>query len=301
MRVIFMGTPSFAARSLEALLNSGHTVCAVFTRPDVRAGRGMKTKACETKELAVGRGIPVYQPNTLRDEEAAELIRSLEPQAIAVAAYGLLLPQNVLDIPPLGCVNVHGSLLPKYRGAAPVQWAVLNGEKTTGVTTMLMSRGLDRGDMLESVSTEIGREEDAAALYDRLALLGGSLLVSTLDALEKGEAVPQPQDESLATWAPPLTKDMSAVDFSDTAENICNKIRGLQPWPVARAELNGRPFRVYSACPAEGYSAGPGTVLGTDSRGIRVACGNGAVLIRELQAEGGKRMSAADYLRGHSL
>lgn len=301
MRIIFMGTPDFAVPSLEKLCSMGHDVCAVFTRTDKKVGRGMKTRFSPVKQRAVELGIPVYQPEMFRSEENYSLIASLKPELIVVVAYGVLLPERVLDLPEKGCVNIHGSLLPAYRGAAPVQWAVLNGEKETGVTAMYMAPKLDSGDIIDVIKTPIGEDEDADTLYHRLAGVGAELLERTVAAIENGSACAVAQDDSLATWASPLTKEMGDVDFTRPAKEICCQIRGLQPWPAAKAVLNGKSYKLYAAEPAGDTDAAPGTVLGNDKKGLYVAAGDRALLIKELQAEGGKRMRAADYLRGHRV
>ncbi len=299
MRLVFMGTPDFAVPSLQRLLDRGDEVCAVFTQPDKPRGRGHKLQPPPVKELAERYGIPVYQPSTLRDEAVREMIRSLSPEAIIVAAYGKLLPKAVLDIPPWGCINVHGSLLPKYRGAAPIQWAVINGEKITGVTTMVMAEGMDTGDMLLKAETEIGPEETAGELFDRLKDLGAELLGETLSQLEQGTLTPTPQNEQEATKAPMLTKELSQIEWARPARELHDLIRGLNPWPCAIAFLEGRRLKLLSARVKEGRGE-PGTVESTED-GMTVYCGEGALLITELQGENGKRMGGKEYLLGHPV
>ncbi|WP_295153578.1 methionyl-tRNA formyltransferase [uncultured Ruminococcus sp.] len=302
MKIVFMGTPDFAVPSLKALYKAGHEVQAVFCQPDKPKGRGMKLVAPPVKETALENGTPVYQPNSLKNggEEFIKVIEELAPDCIVVAAYGKILPKSVLDIPKYGCVNVHGSLLPKYRGAGPIQWAVLNDEKTTGITTMLMGEGLDTGDMLLKSETEIGENETAAELFDRLADMGAELIVETLDKLEKGEVTPVAQNEAEATYAPMLTKDLSPIDFSKTAREVHKQICGLSDWPCATTLINGKRVKVYRSEIAEGKSNKPaGTVV--NAKDLTVACGDGLVRFTEIQAEGSKRMAVADYLRGKPI
>ena len=299
MRVIFMGTPDFAVPSLQALLDRGDDICAVFTQPDKPKGRGHKLQPPPVKELALRHGLPVFQPDTLRDEAVQRSIAELEPDAIIVVAYGKLLPPSVLSAPRLGCINVHGSLLPKYRGAAPIQWAVINGEKTTGVTTMFMAEGMDTGDMLLKAETQIGPEETAGELFDRLKLIGAKLLTETLDKLERGELEPVPQDEAEATLAPMLKKEMSAIDWSEPAGRIHDRIRGLNPWPCAAAVLDGKRVKLLASQVIDGNGE-PGAAHNIDGE-LAAACGQGMLRITELQADTGKRMSGRDYLLGHPL
>ncbi len=299
MRVIFMGTPDFAVPSLQALLDRGDDICAVFTQPDKPKGRGHKLQPPPVKELALRHSLPVLQPDTLRDEAVQESIAELEPDAIIVVAYGKLLPPKVLSVPRLGCINVHGSLLPKYRGAAPIQWAVIKGEKTAGVTTMFMAEGMDTGDMLLKSEPEVGPEETSGELFDRLKLLGAKLLTETLDKLEQGELKAIPQDGTQATLAPLLKKEMSALDWSEPAQRIHDRIRGLNPWPCAAAVLDGKRIKLLASQVIEGEGV-PGTAYNLDGE-LAAACGRGMLRITELQADTGKRMSGKDYLLGHPL
>lgn len=299
MRVIFMGTPDFATPSLQALINRGDDICGVFTQPDKPKGRGHKMQPPPVKELALQHNLPVFQPNTLRDEDIQKSIKNLAPDVIVVVAYGKLLPLKVLEIPELGCVNVHGSLLPKYRGAAPIQWAVINGEKTTGVTTMFMAEGMDTGDILLKEETDIGAEETAGELFDRLKLLGAKLLTETLDRLERGELKGIPQDEEQATLAPMLKKEMSAIDWHKSAQHIHDQIRGLNPWPCAAAILEGKRVKLLASQVICGEGI-PGTVYNLNGK-LVVACGQGMLNITELQADTGKKMSGNSYLLGHPL
>lgn len=301
MRIVFMGTPDIAAVCLDRILKDGFEVAGVYTQPDRPRGRGMKLTASPVKVLAMTAGIPVFQPDSFREEETVEQLRALKPDICAVVAYGRLLPQKVLDIPKYGCINIHASLLPKYRGSAPYQWAVLNGEKETGVTAMYLVREMDAGDMIDAVRTPIGENETAGALLDRLAVLGAELLSKTLARFASQGKVPaQPQDPAQVSFAPMLDKSFCPIDWTKTAGQVHDQVRGLNPWPVATMVLGGKLFKVYETVLAEGNGT-PGEVLGLTKTGLRVACGEGAVEIRTLQAEGGKRMGAADYFRGHPL
>lgn len=296
-----MGTPDFAAVTLEALIAAGHEICGVLTQPDKPRNRNKVTYS-PVKECALAHGIPVYQPLTAKDAETQALVESLHPELTVVVAYGQILPQKLLDVPKFGSVNVHASLLPKYRGAAPIQWAVLDGEAETGVSLMYMTRRLDAGDVIATVRTAIGAEETAPELWERLAKLGGELLVATIPHLQDGTASRTPQDESVFTYAPMLTKAMSPVDWNRSAAAIHNQIRGLQPWPCAVAEIDGRLCKLFRAEIGGETKAVPGTILRADKQGIEVACGDGRSLrILELQGEGGKRMNAASYLNGHPI
>ena len=296
-----MGTPDFAAVTLEALIAAGHEICGVLTQPDKPRNRNKVTYS-PVKECALAHGIPVYQPLTAKDAETQALVESLHPELTVVVAYGQILPQKLLDVPKFGSVNVHASLLPKYRGAAPIQWAVLDGEAEAGVSLMYMTRRLDAGDVIATARTAIGAEETAPELWDRLAKLGGELLVATIPHLQDGTASRTPQDESVFTYAPMLTKAMSPVDWNRSAAAIHNQIRGLQPWPCAVAEIDGRLCKLFRAEIGGETKAVPGTILRADKQGIEVACGDGRSLrILELQGEGGKRMNAASYLNGHPI
>ena len=298
MRIVYMGTPDIAATCLKQLLADGFDVAAVYTQPDRPKGRGMKMVFPPVKEVALAAGIPVYQPESFRDEETVRQLRALQPDVIAAVAYGRILPQRVLDIPPKGCVNIHASLLPQYRGSAPYQWAVLDGQKETGVTAQFMALKMDAGDVIDAAVTNIGPDETAGELLDRLAVLGAELLSKTMGRLRDGEVTAVPQDESRVTYAPMLDKSMCPIDWTKTAQQVHDHVRGLNPWPVATADLGEKRFKVYTTAIAEDSGA-PGTVLGLTRTGLRIACGEGAVEIRVLQAEGGKRMAAPDYFRGH--
>lgn len=300
MRVVFMGTPDIAATCLKRILADGFEVVGVYTQPDRPKGRGMKLTASPVKEVALEAGIQVFQPESFREDETVEELKALKPDICAVVAYGRILPQKVLDVPGLGCINIHASLLPKYRGSAPYQWAVLNGEKETGVTAMYLCREMDAGDMIDRVKTLIGENETAGELLDRLAVLGAELLSKTLTRFTQGKVPAQKQDESQVSFAPMLEKTMCPIDWSKTAQQVHDHVRGLQPWPVATMELNGIPFKVHETRIVSGSGA-PGTVLGLTKTGLVIACGEGAVEVRVLQAQGGKRMNAPDYFRGHPL
>ena len=303
MKILFMGTPEFAVPSLNALLGAGHTVCGVFTQPDKPKNRGMKLLPSPVKVCALSHEIPVFQPAKMRDGEALGYLRELDPELIVVAAYGKILPSEILDYPVKGCINVHSSLLPKYRGAAPINWAILNGEAVTGVTIMHMVPALDAGDIIAQASTPIGADETAPMLTARLAELGAELLVSAVEAIGAGTAVRTPQDEAGSTYAPMLSRELSPMDWSKPARTLHDQVRGLLPWPAAVAEFGGIRCKVFSTdIPLQTTDAAPGTILEAGKRGIDIACGGGTVLhIDELQADGGKRMKAADYLRGHPL
>ena len=300
MRVVFMGTPDIAATCLKRILDDGSDVVAVYTQPDRPKGRGMKLVFPPVKEIALAAGIPVYQPENFKEEETVQTLRDLKPDVVAVVAYGRILPQSVLDIPTFGCINIHASLLPKYRGSAPYQWAVLDGLKETGVTAMYLVREMDAGNIIDVTKTESGPDETAGELLDRLAVLGAELLTKTLDKIEKGEATATPQDPDQVSYAPMLDKTMCPIDWTKTAQQVHDHVRGLHPWPVATAVLAGTNFKIHATAIVDG-SGEPGKILGLTKTGLKVACGEGAVEIRMLQAEGGKRMSAPDYFRGHPL
>ncbi len=300
MRVVFMGTPDIAATCLTQILQDGYEVVGVYTQPDRPKNRGMKLAFSPVKEVALARNIPVYQPENFREKETVEALQALKPDVVAVVAYGRILPQRVLDIPPMGCVNIHASLLPKYRGSAPYQWAVLNGDAETGVTAQHMALQMDAGDIIDVARTPIDANETAGQLLDRLALLGAELLSKTLGRFADGTVASVPQDPGAVTYAPMLDKTMCPIDWTQTARQVHNRVRGLHPWPVATMELGGKRFKVHETRPVEG-SGLPGEILGLSPTGLRIACGQGAVEVRQLQAEGGKRMSAADYFRGHPL
>ncbi|MBE6942762.1 MAG: methionyl-tRNA formyltransferase [Ruminococcaceae bacterium] len=300
MRVVFMGTPDIAATCLKKIIADGFQVVGVYTQPDRPKNRGMKLAFSPVKEVALEAGIPVYQPENFREDSDVETLRRLQPDVVAVVAYGRILPQRVLDIPAFGCINIHASVLPAYRGSAPYQWAVLNGDKETGVTAMYLCREMDAGDIIDISKTPIGENETAGELLDRLAVLGAELLSVTLTGIEKGETKRTAQDGTKATYAPMLDKSMCPIDFTKTAQQVHDQVRGLHPWPVATMELHGKRFKIHQTVVTEGSGA-PGQILGLTKTGLVIACGKGAVEIRSLQAEGGKRMNAPDYFRGHPL
>ncbi|WP_312636469.1 methionyl-tRNA formyltransferase [Oscillibacter sp.] len=303
MRVLFMGTPEFAVASLRRLAEDGHEICGVVTQPDKPKNRGMKLIPTPVKEYAMTLGLDVFQPQKARDGEAMDLVRRLAPELIVAAAYGKILPEELLNYPKYGSINVHSSLLPKYRGAAPINWAILNGDRETGVSIMYMVDKLDAGDVISKVKTPIGPDEDAQALTARLAELGAEALSGVIAGIEKGTAVRTVQNEDEATYAPMLSRDLSPIDWTKSALAINCQIRGLIPWPAASAVLDGRAMKIFkSQETGEKTYAEPGTVLSADKRGIAVACGDGKVLcLTEIQADGGKKMPVADYLRGHPI
>ena len=299
MKIVFMGTPDFAVPPLQALLRADHEIIGVFTQPDKPKGRGYQLASPPVKELALKHGIPVYQPKTLRDGEALSLLRELAPELVVVVAYGKILPKELLELPRYGCVNVHASLLPKYRGAGPIQWSVLNGETETGVTTMYMAEGLDTGDMILKQSLRILPDETADELHDRLSLLGAQVLLETVRLIGEGKAPRTPQDDSLSCYAPMLSKELSLIDFSKPAQEIHNQIRGLSSWPAAYLMLGGKRLKVYRSRLAE-LTGKPGVLL--DSKRLIVGCGDGrSVELLEVQPDGGKRMAGSDFLRGRQL
>ena len=303
MRIVFMGTPDFAAASLQKLIDEKYDIAAVFTQPDKPRNRGMSLSFSPVKELALQNGLDVYQPTKLRDGSFSELLRSLKPDVLVVVAYGRILPEDALSVPTYGAVNVHSSLLPKYRGAAPVQWAVLNGDTVTGVSTMYLAPEMDTGDVIFTVKTEIGEFETSGELFDRLMVMGAELLHKTLRAIENGTAPRSKQDESQASYVTMLDKSMSPIDWSRSPREIVKHICGLQPWPVATTEIGGLTFRIFKAEYTDTVTdKAPGTVVAADKRGIEIACcGAHTLLITELQAPGKKRMRAADYLLGHPI
>lgn len=304
MRILFMGTPDFAVASLKRLVEDGHDICGVFTQPDKPKNRGHKLTFSPVKEYAIIENLPVFQPLKMRDGEAYGIVESLAPELIVVAAYGKILPEEILNFPRYGSINVHSSLLPKYRGAAPINWAILNGETETGISIMYMAKELDAGDVITQKVTLIGADEDALALTTRLADLGAQALSETVTALAQGTAARTPQDHESHTYAPMLSKEMSPIQWSRSAHEINCQIRGLIPWPCATTDvIGGETMKLYAAQETgQTASACPGTIVAAGKSGIDIACGDGKVLrIKELQAQGGKRMSAAAYLLGHPI
>ncbi|MBP3685231.1 MAG: methionyl-tRNA formyltransferase [Oscillospiraceae bacterium] len=301
MRVVFMGTPDIAATCLKRIIADGFEVVGVYCQPDRPKGRGMKLVAPPVKEVALANNIPVFQPENFREEATIEELRALKPDVCAVVAYGRILPQKVLDIPTCGCINIHASLLPQYRGSAPYQWAVLDGLKETGVSAQHMVWEMDAGDVIDVEKTQIGENETAGELLDRLAVLGADLLSRVLCRAKCGDkCCGKAQCCEDVTFAPMLNKSMCPIDFTKTAQQVHNHVRGLHPWPVATMELQGKKFKVHETRVVEG-SGQPGEILALTKTGLIIACGEGAVEIRSLQAEGGKRMAAPDYFRGHPL
>lgn len=303
MRIVFMGTPDFAAASLKKLIAEKYEIAAVFTQPDKPRNRGMKLSFSPVKEIALENNIPVYQPTKLRDGAASELVRRLEPDILVVVAYGRILPDDMLSIPRYGAVNVHASLLPAYRGAAPIQWAVLNGDKVTGVSTMYLASEMDTGDIIYTQETEIGEFETSGELFDRLMLMGAELLDRTLKDISAGTAPRTVQDHSKASYVKMLDKSLSPIDWAKTPRQVIKWIYGLQPWPVATSEIDNKVFKIYSAEYTQTKTEKtPGSIVSAGKRGIEIACAGGeTVLITELQAPGKKRMKAADYLLGHPI
>ena len=300
MRVVFMGTPDIAATCLKKILADGFEVVGVYTQPDRPKGRGMKMVFPPVKEVAIAHNIPVFQPENFREEETVRQLAALQPDVCAVVAYGRILPQKVLDIPKYGCVNIHASLLPQYRGSAPYQWAVLDGLKETGVSAQKMVWEMDAGDVIDVAKTPIGENETAGELLDRLAVQGADLLSNVLRKYETGTVTALPQDESQVTFAPMLSKEMCPIDWTKSARQVHDHVRGLHPWPVATTEIQGTKFKIHATRVVEG-SGQPGEILCLTKTGLTVACGEGALEILQLQAEGGKRMAAPDYFRGHPL
>ena len=302
MRVVFMGTPDIAATCLTRLLSAPVEVVGVYTKPDMPKNRGMKLEMSDVKKVALDAGLPVFQPTTFRDDAVVEELRGLKPDVIAVVAYGKILPQRVLDIPLRGCINIHASILPALRGSGPVQWAILNGLDETGVTAMYMAAEMDAGDIIEIRKTPIEPYENAQSLLDRLASIGAELLCDTLASVAAGTATRTKQDESKVTFAPMLTKALCPIDWSKTRRQIIDQVRGLDPWPVATATIQDKRFKIYEVRPVERTTDQPaGTLLALTKQGLEIACGDGVLVITRLQAEGGKRMAAADYFRGHPI
>ena len=299
MRLVFLGTPAFAVPTLERLVERGHQVLAAVTQPDRPKGRGQTLAPPPVKEAALRFGVPVYQPERVKRPESVEYLRSLAPEAMVVVGYGQIIPQSIIDIPPLGILNVHASLLPKYRGARPIQWAIVNGETSTGVTIMRIDAGLDTGPMLLKAETAIGDDETAIDLGRRLSVMGADLLVEALDALAAGRVVPQPQDNSQATYAPMLKKEDGRIDWRRSAVQIHNQVRGMQPWPGAYSIFRGGSLHIWCARPTEAAGHPPGTLLRI--KPLLVACRVGALELIEVQMEGRKRMPAADFANGQRL
>ena len=300
MKIIFMGTPDFAAASLEALIDSRHEIQAVVTQPDKPKGRKGELTPSPVKVVAEEKGIKVYQPLKVRDEEFVETLRAYNPDVIVVVAFGQIIPLSILQMPKFGCVNIHGSLLPKYRGAAPIQWAVLDGEKETGITTILMDEGIDTGDILLKKTIKIDTDETSGSLFDKLMALGAETILETLDELEKGSLTPIKQGESLTAYAKMLTKAMGLIDFTRPAKELDCFVRGMNPWPSAYTLLSGKTLKLWKVRAVEG-SGKAGSVIDIGKESFTIACGEGAIEVLEVQLEGKKRMSAGDFLKGITL
>lgn len=302
MNILFMGTPDFALSSIKALCESGHTVMGAVTQPDKPKGRGNKMSAPPVKEYALEHNIKVYQPNTLKNGELQEVLDELKPEVIVVAAYGKILPKYVIDYPKYGCINVHASLLPKYRGAAPIQYSVLNGDEKTGVTVMQMDYGLDTGDIITAKETPIGEYETSGELFDRLALLGGEVLLEALELIESGKAVRVKQGEDF-TYASMIRKDMAKIDWNKPVREISNLVRGMNPWPVAFTSYKGEVMKIIEARINEGeYDGQNGEVIGYEKgKGLLIKCTGGALAVTRVQFTGGKKLAVEDYLRGHTI
>lgn len=303
MRIVFMGTPEFGVSVLRRLVEDNWNVVAAYTQPDKPKNRGMKLIPTPVKEYALTKDIPVYQPLSCRDAATLEELRALEPDVIVVAAYGKILPKALLEIPKAAIINVHSSILPQYRGAAPINWAILNGDEETGVTIQYMGEELDAGDILLIKRTAIDPNEDAAQLYDRLAVMGGEAASEALTQLRDGTATRTPQVYGEQyQYASMLSREMSAMDFSKAAKTLVDQVRGLIPWPCATTDVAGVRWKVFRACVGEKTGAKPGEIISADKNGIAIACGDGnSIVITELQPDGGKRMAAADYLRGRPI
>ncbi len=300
MKIIFMGTPDFAVPSLQALIGSGDEIVAVVCQPDKPKGRGLEMAAPPTKVIAEKHGIPVLQPQKIKTEEFFNELKKFSPDLICVAAYGKILPKNILDLPPHGCINVHASILPKYRGAAPINWAIIRGEKITGITTMKMDEGMDTGDMLLKKEIPIEDEDTGETLSQKLSLIGAELLIETIKLLKERRLNPIPQDHSQATYAPMLKKEDGKIIWSKSAEEVRNLIRGALPWPGAYTTLDGKLLKIYKARVSDGVG-NPGEVIKSDSGILRIATGSGALDVLELQIEGGKRLKAEEFLRGRKI
>lgn len=303
MRIVFMGTPDFAAASLKALLEAGQQVIGVVTQPDKPKGRGKQVQSPPVKALALEYNLPVYQPSSIKTGEFYEQLSLLKPDCIVVVAYGKILTKEVLLLPPRGCINVHASILPYYRGSAPIHWAVINGEQETGITTMFMDEGMDTGDMILKSRLPIGPDENVGIIHDRLAAQGANLLVKTMELLVQGKAPRTPQDHSIATYAPMLRKEHEHINWNQKAQEVHNHVRGMDPWPGTFTTWEGQVLKIWkTSVPAPlMFSASPGTVLELQTGGILVQTRQGQVLIKELQLQGSKRMEAGQFLRGKQI
>ena len=300
MKILFMGTPDFAVPCLDILVSNGFDVCGAVTQPDKPKGRGHKLTPPPVKEYAISKNIPVYQPQTLKDGEFEKVLDELKPQLIAVVAYGKILPEYILDFPEYGCVNVHGSVLPKYRGAAPIQWAIINGDKTTGVTTQYMKMGVDTGDIIFTDETEILPDETYGELYTRLSQSGAKLLLRTVNAIKDGTAPRTEQDESEATHAPMLTKETGHINWTKSADEVLSLIRGTNPWPMSYAMYGDEMMKVFGVKKGSGFDAPPGKIRIVNKK-LEISCGKDSVVVDEIQFKGGKRLTVASYLNGHDI
>lgn len=300
MKILFMGTPDFAVPCLDILVSNGFDVCGAVTQPDKPKGRGHKLTPPPVKEYAISKNISVYQPQTLKDGEFEKVLDELKPQFIAVVAYGKILPEYILDFPEYGCVNVHGSVLPKYRGAAPIQWAIINGDKTTGVTTQYMKMGVDTGDIIFTDETEILPDETYGELYTRLSQSGAKLLLKTVNAIKDGTAPRTEQDESEATHAPMLTKETGHINWTKSADEVLNLIRGTNPWPMSYAMYGDEMMKVFGVKKGSGFDAPPGKIRIVNKK-LEISCGKDSVVVDEIQFKGGKRLTVASYLNGHDV
>ncbi|MGI6267742.1 MAG: methionyl-tRNA formyltransferase [Acutalibacteraceae bacterium] len=301
MKIVFMGTPDFAVPCLDRIISDGHDILGVFTQPDKPKGRGYVLTPPPVKETAIKNGIEVYQPLSLKNGEALEILKKLNPDLIAVVAYGKILPVDILELPKYGCINIHASILPKYRGAAPIQWSVINGDKQTGVTSMYMEQGLDTGDMLITKTIDIGENDTAGEVHDRLSVLGADVLSQTIEEMLQGSIKRIKQDDSLSTYSPMLDKSLCPIDWNESATTIHNKIRGLSPWPVATAVLEDKVIKIHLSRLSQEVGSKSGEVIKSD-KNLIVSCGDGKCIeILQIQAQGSKRMSAQDYLRGRKI
>ena len=301
MNVVFMGTPEFAVPTLEALVKE-HNVSAVVTQPDRPKGRGKKMMFSAVKEKALEYGLTVYQPEKVKDSDFVQVLKELAPDIMVVVAFGQILSEEILNIPKYGCINVHGSLLPEYRGAAPIQWSIIHGREYGGVTTMYMAKGLDSGDMILKAQEKIRDDDTYGSLYDRLSVIGADLLIKTLELIESGEAPRTPQNEAEATAAPMITREMERINWNDRADNIVNLIKGLNPQPVAHTLLKGEKLKIWFAeKEGNGYTGTPGEIVDVRKKDFVVMTADGAVAVKEVQAQGGKKMTTDAYMRGHAI
>ena len=301
MNVVFMGTPEFAVPTLEALVKE-HNVSAVVTQPDKPKGRGKKMMFSAVKEKALEYGLTVYQPEKVKDSDFVQVLKELAPDIMVVVAFGQILSEEILNIPKYGCINVHGSLLPEYRGAAPIQWSIIHGREYGGVTTMYMAKGLDSGDMILKAQEKIRDDDTYGSLYDRLSVIGADLLIKTLELIERGEAQRTPQNDAEATTAPMITREMERINWNDRADNIVNLIKGLNPQPVAHTLLKGEKLKIWFAeKEGNGYTGTPGEIVDVRKKDFVVMTADGAVAVKEVQAQGGKKMTTDAYMRGHAI